>query len=42
MILETMSDIDSKKSDGSIFVTLARPLSSDHVINCPVIDLPKR
>lgn len=37
-ILETVSDIDNKKSDGSIFVTLARPLSNDHVINCPLVE----
>lgn len=37
-ILETVSDIDKKKSDGSIFVTLARPLSNDHVVNCPLIE----
>jgi hypothetical protein len=37
-VLETVSDINNKKSDGSIFVTLARPLSNDHVVNCPLIE----
>lgn len=41
MVLETISDIESKKSDGSIFVTLARPLSEDHIMNCPIIEFPK-
>lgn len=37
-VLETISDINKKKSEGSIFVTLARPLSSDHIINCPLVE----
>lgn len=41
-ILETVSDINNKKSDGSVFVTLARPLSSDHVINCPLVESPNK
>ncbi|MEM3063851.1 MAG: hypothetical protein QW177_00600 [Candidatus Nitrosotenuis sp.] len=40
-ILETVSDINKKQSDGKIRVQLARPLSEDHVVNCPVIELPK-
>lgn len=40
-ILQTIPDIESKKAEGSIFVTLARPLSEDHVINCPIIESPK-
>ncbi|WP_100182931.1 DUF7482 domain-containing protein [Candidatus Nitrosotenuis aquarius] len=39
--LQTISDIESKKSDGSVFVTLARPQSEDHVVNCPIIESPK-
>lgn len=39
--LQTISDIESKKADGSIFVTLARPLSEDHIVNCPIIESPK-
>lgn len=39
--LETISDIESKKADGSVFVTLARPQSEDHMVNCPIIESPK-
>ena len=38
--LETISDIQTKKSDGDILVTLARPLSEDHIVNCPIIESP--
>lgn len=38
-ILENLADINSEKSKGNIIVTLARPLSNDHVINCPFIEL---
>lgn len=41
LILETVSDINKKKLEGSIFVTLARPLSDDHVVNCPLIEYVK-
>ncbi|MGQ0772085.1 MAG: DUF7482 domain-containing protein [Nitrososphaerota archaeon] len=37
-ILESITDIDKKKSAGDIHVTLARPLSDDHVINCPIVE----
>ncbi|MGQ0605438.1 MAG: DUF7482 domain-containing protein [Candidatus Nitrosotenuis sp.] len=40
VVLETISDIESKKLGGSIFVTLARPLSEDHIVNCPIIESP--
>jgi hypothetical protein len=39
--LQTISDLESKKAEGSIFVTLARPLSEDHIVNCPIIESPK-
>lgn len=39
--LQTISDIESKRSDGSVFVTLARPQSEDHIVNCPIIESPK-
>ncbi len=39
--LESIADIESKKSDGSVFVTLARPLSEDHLVDCTVIESPK-
>lgn len=41
ILLETISDIESKKSEGAVFVTLARPLSEDHIVNCPIIESPK-
>ncbi|MFY9301624.1 MAG: hypothetical protein WAO91_10610 [Candidatus Nitrosotenuis sp.] len=37
-ILESIDDINNKKSDGDISVTLARPLSEDHVVNCPIVE----
>jgi hypothetical protein len=38
-ILQTVADINNKKSEGSVFVTLARPLSSDYVLNCPLVKI---
>ena len=37
-ILETISDINNKKSEKMITVQLARPLSNDHIVNCPLIE----
>ena len=37
-ILENISDINSKKDEGKITVELARPMNSDHIVNCPFID----
>ena len=37
-VLETMDDINSYKKAGLINVELARPMDSDHVVNCPFID----
>ncbi len=37
-VLETKADIDFYKSDESIIVSLARPMNSDHIVNCPFID----
>lgn len=37
-ILETISDIEHFKSEGKITVNIARPMNSDHIINCPFID----
>ena len=37
-ILETKSDIDSFRTDDLISVSIARPTSSDHIVNCPFID----
>jgi hypothetical protein len=36
-VLETLKDINGKKSEGALYITLARPLSSDYVMNCPVV-----
>jgi len=37
-VLETIADINAKKSTGDVTVDLARPMESDHVVNCPFID----
>ena len=37
-VLETIADINAKKSSGDITVELARPMNSDHIVNCPFID----
>jgi hypothetical protein len=37
-ILETKSDINSFHADGLLSVSIARPLNSDHIVNCPFID----
>ncbi len=38
LVLETKSDIDQFHSEGLISVTLARPMNSEHIVNCPFID----
>ena len=37
-LLETMSDINALKQDGLISVGIARPMDTDHIVNCPFID----
>ena len=37
-LLETRGDIDFYQKEGKIDVGLARPMDSDHVVNCPFID----
>lgn len=37
-VLETKADIDAYQQAGLISVGLARPMDSDHVVNCPFID----
>ena len=37
-LLETISDINALKGDGLINVNIARPMDSDHIVNCPFID----
>jgi hypothetical protein len=38
LVLETKSDIDQFQSEGKISVSLARPMNSEHIVNCPFID----
>jgi hypothetical protein len=37
-LLETTSDITAYEKAGMIDVSLARPMDSDHIVNCPFID----
>ncbi len=37
-VLETIADINAKKSTGDVTIELAKPLDGDHIINCPFID----
>ncbi len=37
-LLETMDDINAFKGDGLINVNIARPMDTDHIVNCPFID----
>ncbi len=37
-LLETRGDIDFYLKEGKIDVGLARPMDSDHIVNCPFID----
>jgi hypothetical protein len=37
-VLETMDDISAHRKAGLINVELARPMDSDHIVNCPFID----
>ncbi len=37
-VLETKGDIDFFSKNGKIKVGLARPMDSDHIVNCPFID----
>ena len=37
-LLETKADIDAYQKDGLITSGLARPMDSDHIVNCPFID----
>jgi len=38
VILETIEDINGYQKDGTIDVSLARPMDKDHIVNCPFID----
>lgn len=37
-LLETMDDISAYKKQGLINVNIAKPMDSDHIVNCPFID----
>ena len=37
-LLETKADIDAVEAEGMISIELARPMDSDHIVNCPFID----
>jgi len=37
-LLETIPDITAYQDAGLIDVGLARPMDSDHIVNCPFID----
>ena len=37
-VLETIDDINAKKSTGDVTVELAKPMDSDYIVNCPFID----
>ena len=37
-VLETKADIDAMVDDGLVTVEIARPMDSDHIVNCPFID----
>ena len=37
-ILESLSDIDYFKNSEKITVSIARPMNSEHIVNCPFID----
>ncbi len=37
-LLQTTDDINFYTSEGKINVSLARPMDSDHIVNCPFID----
>jgi hypothetical protein len=37
-LLETIDDMNSYKEAGLIDIGIARPMDSDHIVNCPFID----
>lgn len=37
-VLETKTDIDSLQKEKKINVGIAKPMNSDHIVNCPFID----
>ncbi|MGI9567834.1 MAG: hypothetical protein ACR2LL_12590 [Nitrosopumilus sp.] len=37
-LLETIDDMNAYKEAGLIDIGIARPMDSDHIVNCPFID----
>ena len=37
-LLQTVDDVNAYRSSGLVSVELARPMGSDHIVNCPFID----
>jgi len=37
-LLETIDDLNAYQESGLIDIDLARPMDSDHIVNCPFID----
>ncbi|MDH3765067.1 MAG: hypothetical protein OER82_04580 [Nitrosopumilus sp.] len=37
-LLETIDDINAYNQAGLINIDIARPMDSDHIVNCPFID----
>jgi len=37
-LLETLDDMNAYREDGLIDIGIARPMDSDHIVNCPFID----
>jgi len=37
-VLETIDDMNAYKKAGLIDIGIARPMDSDHIVNCPFID----
>ena len=37
-LLETIADLNTYKEAGLIDIGIARPMDSDHIVNCPFID----
>ena len=37
-LLETVGDINAYQESGMITIDIARPMNSDHIVNCPFID----
>jgi len=38
VVLETMADISYYQQQGLLEIGMARPMNSDHIVNCPFID----